>query len=278
MPKTKDKAADTEQKRMHAWLTFNKPDRPLNVFPSRREAHAGVEKWGVWKLPADAPRKTRKILLTGTGRCGTHNLSKLLQAAHIDVKHEMVGAIGTSSHHFAVDSDWYPFLPFTDLGKAHVGERQDDYVFEHVVHVVRHPLLVVPSVEAKFGPMEWEFLEDNGVFPGVMNRTGTQKKHGFRGMMVYYWSNKWIDDHFPNATRVHLEDLKDWWPQIVDWCGYPGTPQPPIPPSNQSRPLYYKPLSIEQMREVDPELLSNISSMAERYGYEMSNSYMKQVA
>lgn len=269
-----------ETARMEAWLRFNRPERPLRFFEARASNESNVEKWGVDKLPDDAPRLTRQVLLTGSGRCGTHNLSKLLKACNIDVGHEFVGEIGTSSHFFCAESDWYPFFPFVKgpaFGKAHVGQRQSDYVFKHVIHVIRHPLLVIPSVEAKFGTMDYEFMEDNGIFPGPMTRVGNQKKRGYRGMMVWYWNNKYVEEHFPNAMRLKLEDLDKWWFTLVEMCGYPGIPKPPIPPSNQSRSLYYKPVKTADLDVIDPELSQKIHEMAARYGYVMSDEYLKQI-
>lgn len=277
MPKAKEVL---ELGRMEAWMRFNKPERPIRIFKARADNASNVEKWGVDKLPADAPRQTRRVLITGSGRTGTHNMSKLLRACNIDVGHEFMGEIGTSSHFFCADSDWYPFFPFVkgvDFGKAHAGQRQSDYIFENVIHVIRHPLLVIPSVEAKFGTMDYEFMEDNGIFPGPMTRVGDQKRRGYRGMMVWYWNNRYIEEHFPNAIRLKLEDLDKWWLRLMDMCGFPGVPKPALPPSNKSRSLYYKPLSVEQIEMVDRDLTRKIRDMAERYGYVWSNDYVKKV-
>jgi hypothetical protein len=276
MPKAKEVL---ETGRLEAWMRFNRPERPIRVFPARAENASNVEKWGVDRLPEDAPRQKRKVLITGSGRTGTHNMSKLLRAVGIDVGHEFMGEIGTSSHFFCADSDWYPFFPFVkgvDFGKAHAAQRQSDYLFENVIHVVRHPLLVIPSVEAKFGTMDYEFMEDNGIFPGPMTRTGNQKKRGYRGMMVWYWNNKYIEDHFPDAMRVRLEDLDKWWFTLVEMCGFPGVPKPQMPPSNKSRSLWYKPVHTADLDVIDPKLSRLIYEMAARYGYVMSDEYLKK--
>src|SRR5210317_297718 len=99
-----------------------------------------------------AGKKIRKnLLVIGSGRCGTTWLSQTLQAAGFDVKHECVGDHGTVSLFFQVDADWYPFVPWVakEPGRvAHVGERRSDFVFDHVVHLVRHPLEVAASMQS----------------------------------------------------------------------------------------------------------------------------------
>jgi hypothetical protein len=90
---------------------------------------------------------TRRVLVTGCGRCGTTYASLLLSRAGLHVPHERkVGRDGISSWLFAPGSVAVPWGP--------VPAR---YRFEHVVHLVRDPLAAIPSL-ATFRSSAWQYI------------------------------------------------------------------------------------------------------------------------
>ena len=79
-------------------------------------------------------RKTHRVLITGTGRCGTGYMARILTRAAIPSTHE--GVYNPNWEDWTiqrVESSWLaaPFLPAFD---------------GHVVHLVRHPLDVINSL------------------------------------------------------------------------------------------------------------------------------------
>lgn len=140
-----------------------------------------AEKRGVAKLPAKQ-RQKRSLLVTGTGRCGTTWLSRVLTKCGLDMPHEYTGADGCVSHSFAADSDWYPYFPWDKKHrKIHVGERKSDFKFDIELLLVRHPLPTIASLSAVFLGIEYEWLEDNDIIPkGITDKT-------LRSM--YVWHN-----------------------------------------------------------------------------------------
>lgn len=77
----------------------------------------------------------KKFLIVGHPRGGTGYMSKLLQAYGYSVGHEKILADGTSSWMHVVDT---PDTPF--------GEPRGGILYEHVIHVVRHPITTVSSM------------------------------------------------------------------------------------------------------------------------------------
>jgi hypothetical protein len=87
-----------------------------------------------------------KILFTGCGRSGTKYISVLMRAMGLDIRHEAMGQDGISSWYMAVDSKEVP-----------IGPTASEYDFEHVIQVVRHPLLAIKSITA-FTDEAWAFI------------------------------------------------------------------------------------------------------------------------
>lgn len=163
----------------------------------------GIPRCGVKKQKGT---EEKEILIVGTGRCGTHYLSRLLKDNGLDVPHERVGREGTASHWFVCDSEWYPILPFTPGFKAHVGQRKSDYCFKNTVHLVREPCKTIQSITNIFRRTDLDFLFENKIIPENIKRTG--KRRWYRGMLVYYYVNKWIMEHFTEATLIKIEEIK----------------------------------------------------------------------
>jgi len=143
-------------------------ERKITVYPKTTYSlRSTCEKWGVKKSRG---HEKRLLLITGSGRSGTTYAAKTMQAVGLDIPHEKVGAHGTSSLFFLVDSDWYPMLPWYP-GRNHVGERRSDFEFEYVVQIVRHPLKTIPSIGKIFNGLNYELFEEQGVIPkGIKNK------------------------------------------------------------------------------------------------------------
>jgi hypothetical protein len=77
----------------------------------------------------------KKFLVVGHPRSGTGYMAMLLQAYGFDVGHERLLADGISSWMCAVDTKYVPY-----------GDAKNGAEFEHVLHVVRHPVKTVASM------------------------------------------------------------------------------------------------------------------------------------
>jgi hypothetical protein len=85
--------------------------------------------------------------VTGCGRSGTKYTAELLQKLGLDIRHEEMGADGIATWCMAVDSEDSPW------GGGRRGIR-----FGAILHQVRHPLKVIPSLTTFTAP-SWEFIE-----------------------------------------------------------------------------------------------------------------------
>lgn len=203
----------------------------------------------------------RMLLITGSGRSGTTYAAKTMQAVGLDVPHELTGEHGTSSLFFLVDSDWYPSLPWY-AGRNHVGERRSDYEFQHVLHVVRHPLKTIPSIGKIFNGLNYELFEEQGVIPkGIKNKM-------LRCAWMYYGLNTLAEKQA--TMRVQLERYAQSWPAIMQMLRMEGTPFPQhVKPANRATGFRASvPLTWSELDALDPELAQNIRIMTRRYGYE----------
>lgn len=257
---------EQKKRREQNWNKYNTPERPITIFPAKGFSNT-TEKWGVAKLPEGAQKIDVPLMVIGTGRCGTDNIAKLMTKIGADFGHEVVRADGCSTHFFYVDSDWYPMQSHDEVGVAHVAQRPSDFNFKHVVHLVRNPLITVSSITEIFKPLEFEFLEENGVIP-IVDRT--KKKREYRGMLAWYYMNKKIDEAFPDAPLMRIEELNEWWPKLLDMASLQQVPKPDIGPSNKSgfrtKSHWMTP---KEMFAIDAELAEKIFDLAEKYGYSL---------
>jgi hypothetical protein len=89
----------------------------------------------------------KRLLVTGCGRSGTKFIAALLQNLGMDVRHEQMGADGIATWCMAVESDDSPW-----------GGGRRGVHFKTILHQVRHPLKVIPSLLTFTSP-SWEFIE-----------------------------------------------------------------------------------------------------------------------
>lgn len=189
---------------------------------------SAAEKHGV---RATAKKIHRHLLVTGTGRCGTTWLSRTLLATGLDVPHEHMGKHGTVSMYFQVDSPWYPFIPWAKpLEKiAHVGERRSDFNFNHVVHLVRHPLKVAASMRSIIGELTYEWAEFNNLLPVPWNYKPVIVRN------LLYWLASTENCERQADQTIVLDNFSSMdWDEMLRHAGLPRVEMPEIPPANKS--------------------------------------------
>ncbi len=225
------------------------------------------EKWGVGRLPADAPRVKRLVLYTGTGRSGTTWFGEAMARIGLDVRHQANGEHGCSGAEFAIDADWYPWFPVYGGGDcANVGERRSDYEYAHVFHGTRNPLWAIPSLQKNYAAINAEFWVDAGVLePWVMSAPGV-----VRNAQMYYHINRAIDASRQAEYRFQIERVEQEWPRLMELMGLHGTPWPELGRVNQAVGWgQYEPLTWQGLEEaVGSTLANSIRQQAKEYGYE----------
>jgi len=266
--KKKEKTIQLRTENLKRYLSVAEATGRHIQFPSNED---GIPKWGVSKLKGK--KRIKNLLVTGTGRCGTHFISKALnQTGVIDFPHEKTGEHGTSSTWFSVDSDWYPVaLHHIEDLTAHIGERRSDYKFNNVIHVVRDPLKCIHSINSVFRKITYDFHIENKVIPLTHNPFEKKGKY-WKAMVLYYFVNKHIEKEFPNAIRIRIEDIEDEWSKVAEMAGAKGAELPIIKPTNTGRaimPFFNKqePITLEKLYKVNVKLCEDIMGMGKRYGY-----------
>ena len=192
-----------------------------------------------------------KILITGTGRSGTHFTSKVLQKLGMDMPHERMGVDGTVS--------WKHIRGgrFEVVGKGRVQEVCDS-CFSTVLHQVRHPLKVISSMQT-FGISSWTYMEkfidlDLDAPPLI------------KGMQGWVQWNELVEEKA--VWRFQIEQIAVVFDQLCYHCGIPDQTMPAIPREGRdSRSKRYKPISWLDLRKADLSLASQVQEKASLYGY-----------
>lgn len=226
-----------------------------------------IPRWGVFK---NKEKLNRKLLIIGTGRCGTDFMSRLFISNGYDVPHERIGKFGGSSHWFITDSEWYPVLTFASGLKAHIGQRKSDYNFEKIIHLIRNPLDTIRSISNIFRSTDFDFLVHNGIIPENIIFKG--KKRFYKGMILYYYVNKFILDNFKNSLLVKIENIKNEIPKICSFLKIKQLNIPSEKPTNTSKNILGFRLSKEEadfgvLKAIDFELASKIWHLSKNLGY-----------
>ncbi len=182
-----------------------------NSFPSLHQ------KWGVSKITNPQPRK---LLITGTGRCGTKNLASRFQKASLDIGHEVCGVAGTSSRYFLVDSDWYPVHITDPDGTDHIGERKSDYIFEHTIHLYRKPTKTIPSIARTLDKLYVQFLIENNILPPESMNIYGVGNNILLASQIYFYVNVYIEENLKPIMRLDIEKFDEpTWKLILSMCG-----------------------------------------------------------
>src|SRR5262249_53953614 len=93
---------------------------------------------------------TLVLLITGTGRSGTHYMSHLMCEMGFDVPHERIGKDGAASWKHIVSGT------FVNLKKDRRHPISSEG-FTRILHVVRHPMRVISSMQT-FSASTWGYM------------------------------------------------------------------------------------------------------------------------
>ncbi len=144
------------------------------------------------------------LLVTGTGRSGTHFTSQLLTEMGYDVPHESVGEDGAASWKHIVSGT------FVYVGKNRQVEI-DSKGFTRILHQVRHPLKVIASMQT-FSDSTWNFMAD--FIPLDLTAPPLIK-----GMQAWVGWNGLIETTQP--WRFQIERIKEVFPEFCEHAGLP---------------------------------------------------------
>lgn len=202
------------------------------------------------------------LLVTGTGRSGTHYTSELLKQLGYDVPHESVGKDGAASWKHIVSGT------FVYIGKNREVEI-DSTGFTRILHQVRHPLKVIASMQT-FSDSTWQFMSEHidldpksPVIPRAMN--------------AWIQWNQLVEQKAD--WRFRIEDLKQNFPEFCEHAGIPVCDFPTIPhQSRDSRTERYKPLSFSDLEQADITLAQSVENLAQRYDYNDLRSFVPATA
>lgn len=140
----------------------------------------------------------RKLLVTGCGRSGTKYTAELLQKLGMDVRHEEMGADGIATWCMAVDSEDSPW------GGGRRGIR-----FGAILHQVRHPLRVIPSLTTFTAP-SWNYIAKYIPCPA-------EEPIVLRAAKYWYY---WNEEAEKVATwRYRIEAIENVFPEFCARAG-----------------------------------------------------------
>lgn len=212
-----------------------------------------------------AKKISKPLLVTGNARSGTTWTRNALKSIGLDIEHEAMGADGTVSWFFAMDHDWYPYLPH-ESPKGRVAHQEDgrrrNYVFDHVVHIVRNPPHTIGSMTSIISATSQQWASE------VIGFDIDMKPKMLRMMHIWNGINSQIEkDGFD--LRVNIERMEDRdWPKLMKLIGRKGTPYPVLKARNASSGYRKaRECSWEIMEALDKKLTKEIYKKAKRYGY-----------
>jgi hypothetical protein len=93
----------------------------------------------------------KRLLVIGAPRSGTHFIAAFLQEFGMRVKHERMGEDGT------VNFAWLAMRVRNDPIVKVTGRQ--NYDFDQMMHIVRHPLMCIPSISANLPRHFWDWQE-----------------------------------------------------------------------------------------------------------------------
>lgn len=191
------------------------------------------------------------LLITGTGRSGTHYMSHLMSAMGYDLPHERLGKDGAAS--------WKHIVNGTFVNRK--GDRRTEIrgdVFGRIIHVVRHPMRVISSMQT-FGPATWRFMAEHVA-------VDLDAPLPIRGMQA------WVEWNLLVERRAHwrfqIEMLSQQFDEFCRQAGLPVCSMPVVPNSAaDSRVKRYRPLGWDRLRAFDSIHAERVRDMAITYGY-----------
>jgi hypothetical protein len=144
---------------------------------------------------------------------------------------------------FTVDDFLYP--------GAHAAERPSTVRWDHVWHLVRHPLPTIASLAEMNRPHFWHWTQ--------VHTGRSYEEDGPARYAAHFWCdwNRRAEDRADCMLR--LEDISEWWPKKAMELGLDESVE--IPHEGESK---HETLLWGDIRDV-PE----VAQLAARYGYEV---------
>jgi hypothetical protein len=140
------------------------------------------------------------LLITGCPRSGTRYIARLLTRLGRDVGHEEMGRHGIASWCMAVVAEEAPWGP----------ARQPQHTFETILHQVRNPVFVIPSLST-LNDRSWEFIHAyipcDRSEPLLLRAAKLWYHWNLHAQSIAHWRYRLeqLEDVFPDfCERVHV--------------------------------------------------------------------------
>lgn len=214
----------------------------------------------------------RKLLITGCARSGTLYASRLWQALGLDIRHERpvppdgrMGKDGIASWLMAVKDPCPPY-----------GPSALKFNFDFIIHQVRHPLKVIPSI-AQFiiraNGRGKKYILTNCPEVELNTEQKALEPHEqwiLQAALYWHYWNLMVENIA--TVTVSLENLSARLPLLCEMLGiqYNSNVVETIPKNINSRTFYIKekPWKLEwgNLEKLHPPLTEKIKLQASRYG------------
>jgi hypothetical protein len=194
------------------------------------------------------------ILVTGTGRSGTHYTAVVMQKLGLDIPHEAVGRDGAASWKHIVSGTFE-----VRKKRVHRVTPISSEGFDTILHQTRAPLKVISSMQT-FSAFTWDFMAQ---FIALERDTPPIRQ----AMQSYLHWNRLIERRA--QWRFQIERLPEVFPEFCERIGIAPQPFPQVDQgSRDSRTKRYQQLGWDDLAAVDRELTERLREMAAEYGYE----------
>lgn len=195
-------------------------------------------------------KQNRTLLITGCARSGTTYISKALLDSGLEIGHERMLKDGVSS---------WPLAAAPEGTKRRVNLKK--FRFEHVFHQVRDPLKVISSVYRTENRHSWNYILK--YTPEIR----VQDSHLVKcAKYWYYWNLK--AEKMAEWT-YSVENIDALWDEFERRLGkkLDRSKLHKVPKTTNTAGEHAMFTWKDLERELDPELLQKIQSMAIKYGY-----------
>lgn len=197
----------------------------------------------------------KQILVVGHPRSGTGFMSRLLQAYGLAVGHEQVDEDGISSWMFAATTTEVPF--------SFDGSSRANYIFQTMIHVVRHPLGVIASTAYTelVNPPVIEYLSRFV----VVDRFAEKLEQACQSYLGW---NKLIEAQRPDL-RVRVEEAPELIAEFLQKRGLYRPPIcPPVLPPTDYNSREHPQITAAQLRDIISQgLWAELVDYTEELGY-----------
>lgn len=205
-------------------------------------------------------KQKKLVLVTGYCRSGTKTMSHFFKLCGLDVPHEYVGEHGTVSCLFHTDSP-YNIDKYVGGGhQAHENQRLRDYEFEHVIHLVRNPLLAIPDQAKVYSRSHIEWLDQVKIVPA------TVKPRLLHAAIAWVTINQKVEQIAD--FRMQIENRSRAWPTLRKMLGIERKDEPVVKPMNNASGIFKsEPTTIAALKALSPDVGHEVMLLARKYGY-----------